>query len=333
MLTSAFHQTCTPTGNDVLALDLLHPADRQLTFLRAALRSGDWLDAYLCACGLFQLAEDRLHPYRLQLRRTAQVLGQGGSRASQYAGRFATALATSGNVRRLRPATGVLLQARDTIASLTVSLARLVLDGGGCAERVQLLALADRAAPAIPILGSDVIVVPACFRDFDQRPEDARWLADELISSRQIPMNWPVWVVGVRTSGCYLAPLLVAALRARGRLQANLLTHRKGRPFLGRERAALRSCARADGLVLVTDDPPETGSSLVATACAVAAAGIADESIVMTLSLFGDADELPEALRRWPSVVQRWPDWAVHAQLTPDAAGGPGVGSRARLED
>jgi hydroxymethylpyrimidine pyrophosphatase-like HAD family hydrolase len=184
---------------------------------------------------------------------------------------------------------------------------------------VQLLALADRAAPAIPILGSDVIVLPACFRDFDQRPEDARWLADELISSRQIPMNRPVWVVGVRTSGCYLAPLLVAALRARGRLQANLLTHRKGRPFLGRERAALRSCARADGLVLVTDDPPETGSSLVATACAVAAAGIADESIVMTLSLFGDADELPEALRRWPSVVQRWPDWAVQAQLTPDA--------------
>ena len=311
--------TARETSDDVCALDLLHTADRQHAFLRTALRSGDWLDAYLCACGLFQLVEDRLHPDPFQLRRAAEFLGRGGSLASRSAGRVAGALAASNSVGRLRPATGPLLQARDAVASLTVSLAGQVLDRGGGTDPARLLALADRAAPAIPILGSDVVRLPACFRDFDQRPEDAWWLADQVITRREIAVDCPVWVVGVRTSGCYLAPLLVAALRARGRLQANLLTHRKGRPFLGRERAALRSCARAGGIVLVTDDPPETGSSLVSSVCAVSRAGVADDSIVLTLSLFGDADEVPEVLRRWPSVVQRWPDWAVHTQLTPDA--------------
>jgi hypothetical protein len=174
MPVSTARETWAPASDDVRALDLLHTADRQHAFLRMALRSGDWLNACLYACGLFQLVEDRLHPDPFQLRRPAEFLGRGGSLVSRSAGRVAGALAASGKVRRLRPATGPLLHAWDAVASLTVSLAGRVLDRGGGTDPAPLLAPADRAAPAIPILGSDAVRLPACFRNFDQRPEDAR---------------------------------------------------------------------------------------------------------------------------------------------------------------
>jgi len=61
MTVSTARETWAPTSDDVRALDLLHTADRQHAFLRMALRSGDWLDAYLCACGPNLLAANRNH--------------------------------------------------------------------------------------------------------------------------------------------------------------------------------------------------------------------------------------------------------------------------------
>jgi hypothetical protein len=61
MPVSTARGTWAPTSDDVRALDLLHAADRRHAFLRKALRSGDWLDAYLCACGPNLLAANRNH--------------------------------------------------------------------------------------------------------------------------------------------------------------------------------------------------------------------------------------------------------------------------------
>ena len=96
----------------------------------------------------------------------------------------------------------------------------------------------------------------------------------------------------------------------------SVLTYRPGRPFLPWERAALRAVARAGGQVLIADDPPGTGTSLAASARAVAAAGVLDSQIAFLLSLFG-AQEIPEVLRTWSVVVQPWDEWSIHSRLEP----------------
>jgi hypothetical protein len=166
---------------------------------------------------------------------------------------------------------------------------------------------------AVPGLAGEVLRVPACFHGFDQHPDDVMWLVDEVL--RRYPVaEVPVCVLGVRTSGSYLAPLHAAALRAAG-VRARLLTYRPGRPFLRWERAVLAQTARAGGLVLVTDDPPGSGTSLGAAARSAARAGFPDQAIVLVFSSFGSAAEVPDPLRRWPAVVQPWGQWSVHGRL------------------
>jgi hypothetical protein len=82
------------------------------------------------------------------------------------------------------------------------------------------------------------------------------------------------------------------------------------------ERAILAEIARAGGLVLVTDDPPGSGTSLAAAARAVARVGFGDEAIVLVFSSFGSGDGVPDRLARWPAVVQPWDAWSVHRRLT-----------------
>src|SRR5207244_1055828 len=161
--------------------------------------------------------------------------------------------------------------------------------------------------------------VAACFPSFDQYPDDVGWLAREFrrrYPSDELPPGAPLCVVGVRTSGCYLAPLHAAALRADGARSVQVLTYRLDRPFLRRERAVLKAVARAGGLVLVTDDPPASGTTLATTARAIAAAGVPDARIVFLLSLFTDTEELPTRLSRWPAVVQPSSEWSVRRRLT-----------------
>jgi hypothetical protein len=84
-----------------------------------------------------------------------------------------------------------------------------------------------------------VLRLPACFRDFDQWPEDLARQVERLIE-RWADRNRPLLVTGVRTSGSYLAPLVAAALRARGRGDAHVLTLRPA----GAARGGMRTSRR-----------------------------------------------------------------------------------------
>lgn len=304
------------TGPD--AIDLLRSADALCGSLRESIAAGAWLDAYLSACGLWQLVEDHLHPDRLQLRRIASYLAEPRTPPpARAAGRVAAAAAVAVNVsgpRRRRRLT----RARRALTVLTVDLAAQVLsptDRAGGAFRIA--ALVAQIEPVAVALGSDVLRLPACFRDIDQSPDDLRRLAAKLLAELEVPTDRPLYVVGVRTSGCYLAPLLVAALRARGRAGARVASYRPGRPWRRGERNALRHCARAGGLILLIDDPPVSGRSLVASARALTAAGIDEARIVLAVATGAGGDELPESLRHWPVVQLPWCEWAVHELLTP----------------
>ncbi len=288
--------------------DLLMTAGPLTERLRVAIGNQNWLDSYLLAVGLTQLVADRLHPDPLQLRRAAGYLAGLHGPAATVAGRVASAAAAAGR----RPAPRSLHRADADLADLTARLAGLVLDPTG----------GDHPAPVPPqdgslvaALGGQVIRLPAGFTSFDQHPDDLRWLAAAYLE--QYPAaGTPLCVLGVRTSGCYLAPLLAAALQAAGvATPVPTLTYRPRRPFRRTELARLRALARAGGRVLVIDDPPGSGASMAAAAVAVADAGMPHSAVVLLVSLFDGETTLPDTLRRWRAVLQPWQQWSVHRRL------------------
>ncbi len=313
-------QSPADTAGGPAVTDLLCGAERLAVRLRVALRDEQWLDAYLCAAGLSQLIEDRLHPDLLLSSRAAAYLRGLDSRGARLAGSVAAAggavlrLGTMAGRRGLRPA-------RNAVLDLAGQLAEQVISPGPAAR------LAERAGPllaaidaVLPALAGDVLRIPTCFHSFDQHPDDVRWLV-AAFRRRYPEPGTPLCLVGVRTSGSYLAPLFAAALAASTAAPVPVLTHRPGRPFLRWERSVLRATARAGGRVLVVDDPPGSGTSLATTATAVSAAGVPGQDIVFLLSVFGTADALPAVLHRWQAVVQPWADWSVHGRLgTPQVA-------------
>ena len=283
--------------------------------LSDALRDGQWVDAYLFAAGLSQLADDRLHPDPLLFNRAACFLRGLPSRPARLAGTAAAGLAAA--TRADHTAAGRrLVKARRPLAELTVRLAGQVLAGQDTRGHPagDVAALLGDSLRAVPLAAGELLRMPSCFHSFDQHPDDVLWLADAF-RDRYAEPDRLLCVLGVRTSGSYLAPLHAAALRAAGWSRVELLTYRPGRPFLGGERRTLTAITRAGGLVLVVDDPPASGTSLAAAARALARAGVAPSSIVLLLSSFGTRDDLPEVLRPWAAVIQPWADWSVHRRL------------------
>jgi hypothetical protein len=293
----------------VLVADLLCGAGDLTQRLGQALGDGQFLDAYLLAAGLGQLVEDRLHPDPFLLYRAASYLRGQPSRPARLAGAVSGAFGALARARA-GPAHRGLLAARHALAALTTTLAGPVLG----LEQAAGPAAVPAAAAAAAGLAGDVLRMPACFHGFDQHPDDVLWLARELARRYRVGQV-PLCVLGVRTSGSYLAPLHVAALRAAGASRAEMLTYRPGRPFLGWERRRMTEVARRGGLMLITDDPPGTGTSLAAAARAAARAGFPDSAIILVFSSFGSGDDVPGRLSRWPAVVQPWSEWSVHGRL------------------
>jgi hydroxymethylpyrimidine pyrophosphatase-like HAD family hydrolase len=295
----------------LLVPDLLSDASTLTVLLEQALGETQWLDAFLLAAGLTQLVEDRLHGDPMQLNRTASYLRGRPGRLTRLAG-----IAAGTGEATLRCVTGParrrMARALDALTPLTDALADHVL---GCAQHGDLTGALPALGAVAAGLRGDRLRLPACFHSFDQHPDDARWLVGEFRRRYPEP-GVPLCVVGVRTSGCYLAPLQAAVLRAEGTGAVHTLSYRPGLPLHRRERAVLKAVARAGGMVLITDDPPASGASLATTAKAISAVGVPDERIVFLLSLFTDTGELPALLSRWAAVLQPRSEWSIQRRLT-----------------
>lgn len=296
-------------------LDLLCTAETVTDLLGRAIRDRDQLDAFLLTAGLNQLVEDRLHPDPWQLLRAADFLADSGYRGTQ-----AGAALARGTARVLRPFAvgwhaGSIGRMRDTLTDASIRYGHAVLDP-------------TVAQPVPPIrhtvalrttrwLRGDILRVPTCFRSFDQHPDDVVELARRWLARAERP--GPICVVGVRTSGSYLAPLCAAALEAAGAETVSVRTYRPGRPWRRTETAHLRAVAAAGGTIVVIDDPPVTGTALARTGRAVEELGIPAGAIVFLLALAGT--DAPAALRRWCTVTLPWPQWSVHRRMTEAAVG------------
>jgi hydroxymethylpyrimidine pyrophosphatase-like HAD family hydrolase len=317
-----------PAPAPLEVLNLFSALRELATLVVVALDRELWLDAFLLAAGMSQLVEDHLEPDPLSLRRTGSFLANSGARSGRYAGAASAVLADGlARSRRALPGETRAVRLADALAAGLDELARVVLGGpspdDGAAERIGELARTCRLVrdgelrlPAS--LLEDVPRLPACFRSFDQHPADMRALAAKFARADD-DRERPLAVVGVRTSGSFLAPLLAASLREEGYMDVRSLTLRPGRQMRGPHPQQLAELARSGGCVLLCDDPPGTGSSLVKATGDLLRAHVGSDQIVLALALFGDADELPAALAGHRAVLLCHDEWSIHERIGPAA--------------
>jgi hydroxymethylpyrimidine pyrophosphatase-like HAD family hydrolase len=306
--------------------------------LLPAARDGRWLDSFLLAAGAVQIVEDRLQGASWPPRRLVRHLdaaGRSGARgaALRSAGRGFAGRCLDASTEAFLAAPPMRgLQAWTTrMAGLTEDLAALALgvdaDGAeldGVREGVERAAAAltrDTPGPGSGLLRGALLRPPACFCGFDQHPQDLAELARRF-ADRHPDRARPLLVLGVRTSGSYLAPLAGAALRQLGYRQLVVGTTRPGAALLAGGAALVRGVLGGAGMVLLLDDPPVTGGSLLTVALRAQREGFPPRSVVPLFAAFEDGWDgwaVPPALERYPCVVLPGADWHVHTRLRPDA--------------
>jgi hydroxymethylpyrimidine pyrophosphatase-like HAD family hydrolase len=280
---------------------------------------GDPLDAYLFAAGIVQVCEDRLDGTPWLLSRAAQQLEgtRAGTMLRLMLNGAVTAAGLAPATRRLRSWLSVVRQLTDALAEAVI--ARLP-DGAADREALsgRVRALLERLGAEVPepvsrALEGVVLRPPSCFRSFDQHPRDVLELVARF-THRYRDRSRPLLVIGLRTSGSYLAPLAGAALRAAGYTCVGVCTTRPSGASAHTDTAKLRSAMRDGALVLLIDDPPRTGASLAMTAHGLLRAGFSAERIVMLFAAFDD-QPVPRAIADHPRVVLLPDDWYIRERM------------------
>ncbi|MDE3130957.1 MAG: hypothetical protein KGL16_07360, partial [Acidobacteriota bacterium] len=231
---------------------------------------GAWLDAYLLSAGISQILDDYLQPDPYSLRRAAAFItpSDGGAMRAVTARileRSADTLDWRIGAHAARALRATVARGLDRLAD-RIATPCTTLDGQAAMDdlerTLERIAEGDRMLPRS--LQADTVRLPSCFRSFDQHPMDLHRLVRRVAEAHP-NRHQPIVVVGVRTSGSYLAPICAACLRVEGYADVHVLTMRPGRRAGARERAVMRRIA-GKGLVLVCDDPPVTGNSMAAVA-------------------------------------------------------------------
>jgi hydroxymethylpyrimidine pyrophosphatase-like HAD family hydrolase/adenine/guanine phosphoribosyltransferase-like PRPP-binding protein len=284
-------------------VDLLHDLDG----LAAALAGADEADdAFLLAGAIWQVLEDHRHRDVLGLGKVAEVVGGPPAAIALTLRRAGFAL------RAARPAERRVARCAGAVAILTERLADAVLHGRGHDDALAG-ALAHAVEDLAPAVRRRVLRLPGSFQTFDQHPADCAALA-RAYAARGEDRTTPLTVVGLRTSGTYLAPLVAAAVRDEGFHDITIQTLRPGQPSRRAERRALARARR----VLVVDDPPRSGSAMAEALSEIEAAGVAPGAITLLLARFQGRESTPPLAGR-DEVTLPFAEWDVNARLAPEA--------------
>jgi len=279
------------------------------------------IDAFLLAAGMNQILEDHLHRDFAELERISRTLEGVAGRLGRVAARLvrglrATGLAARAVWPRERRLIGWQLEVERAVRLLVAAMQSededAVPDAGAEVESIL------RRAPGLPVeLRRSIIRLPTCFRSLDQRPADMQRIVEEF-ARRHGDREQSILVVGLRTSGSYLAPLYAHFLAQAGYMDVGSATLRPGQPLLSHELDRLEQVAARGGMVLLTDDPPKTGSSLARAARAIEATGIPAGSIKLLLPLLSDAQQIPPGLAGYEAFVLPMNRWEIQELLEPD---------------
>ncbi|MEY9968257.1 hypothetical protein ABIA33_006341 [Streptacidiphilus sp. MAP12-16] len=273
----------------------IHVADQLHVVLRrlvAAADGGQPLQAFLYAAGASQIVADRLQGTaagpRLLVTAATAVRGRMGLAGWHVLLRdLAVVLAEAVIDSTEQEAAAILLSVRSAVEGLRLGLR-------GQAARLYSNAL---------------LRSPAVFGDLDLRPDDVVALAQRF-SLQRPDRDRPLLVLGLRTSGAYLAPLFSAAL---GRLEYRHVvtrTTRPGGPLLPEESGLPEAVRRVGGLVLLVAAPPRTGAELASVASRLRDAGFAAERIVPVYAALDEDEHPPPRLRGHAAVILPASQWA-----------------------
>src|SRR5262249_7954120 len=120
--------------------------------------------------------------------------------------------------------------------------------------------------------------VPNPFSRLDVTEKDILALGDSFLT-RFPNRRQPILLVGLRTSGTYLAPFLKAFLGNEGYEKVALVTIETKKGPSRREKKELERYAAQGYWALILDDPPETGSTMLAASDIAHRAGFALGSV------------------------------------------------------
>ena len=294
--------------------NLLNDCSALADLLVGQVEAEAWLDAFLLAAAVNQILDDALHQDPLGLNRLTARLPASlarwvrpGARAISDLHGYAAALSETG-------------RCRDASAAMASNLADRVMGEAEDIPRIDVGRARElaRRVRQLPVgVRRDPVRLPSGFLNHDQHPEDVRRLT-ALAMERWPDRSRPVLVMGIRTSGSYLAPLAASSLRMAGQREVRWMTLRPGRGWLPYERSALRQALEKRALVLILDDPPNTGSTLKAAAESMSAFGFPRESIAVLVQEY-PSTVLGSWADRYPVVRLPWEQWHVQGLLQPDA--------------
>jgi hypothetical protein len=243
----------------------------QLPFLQTG--QLDWqrrelnINIYLLACALLNSADEYLRGRSLRLpRKLANTrVGVGARWGAEHLRK-----------PQVRARKHVVQAWRMQWVSALNAFLRVSLVGehssNGIAQAGNTLArlLEETAFP--PALANSYVSIPSPFRRLDLSHEDVLSLGEQYLARAPDPAE-PLLLVGLRTSGSYFAPLLMALFQERGYESVALLTMAPSKGPGKLELNQLREFARQGYKALILDDPPHTGGAITTGLNIVLAAG------------------------------------------------------------
>ncbi len=278
------------------------------------------LDAFLAVASICQVASDHVHRDVADLKRFAKYSSSLPRPAGPAAKGLLLGAARAGHrVRavRQRSSVGWLANVEDFAAAIArVLWGRVDEEGTTLARRWAELATLPSDMPR-----HGIAIPPRCFFTFDQTPEDCIELAARY-SNQHPDRELPILVVGLRTSGCFLAPIVAAHLGRLGFTDVAWTSWRPGQPRLLRDRTLTARAASRGGAAVIVDDPPTSGGSLARVAAELSDAGFRRDRVTLLLQLFPGTREWEDRLARWETIRLEWPDWHIHRLLDRAAIAG-----------
>ena len=161
--------------------------------------------------------------------------------------------------------------------------------------------------------------LPTCFRSMDLSPEDCEALASRLVAEIPTVGERGALVIGLRTSGCYLAPLVVASLRQAGNTKVGWVTVRPGATLDTWTSRQIHRAGTEGRVAVIVDDPPATGHTIKEAAELLRRRLPASVPLVALLPRSDEGGPSANYPGISSTVTLAWEDWYVVRRLHPEA--------------
>ena len=301
-------------SDSVASSDLLLNGEELAALGAHALAKGDRLNGYLAVVGISQILEDFLDGHGTPLRQAAGFLSGGPRSAMFVPGATLSSFDRALTRARRRPS---LVALRDDAWALAQTLAGDDADQLG--EHQRLVSIGHQLAKQPKAVRASLARSPSCFRSFDQHPEDMTRFVHKFVALRS-EIGCPILVVGLRTSGSYLAPMCANSFRQAGYVDVQSVSVRPGSQADHGFRRTLAQAAAQNATVILVDDPPTTGGALRSAAEWLTKAGIRPSNLTLFVPLMG-AESVPSSLDPFDVVTLSLAEWSINDRLSRSSVG------------